>query len=205
MKSYITVISCQPETSATAALSSPRQNIPLTATASWQPAANIASPLPDHRYWLSAAERPTYSLLSTQAETTLFLYRAYLSTSYEAMCEGQLIQIKIHALTPALDSTLCQQKCNSWAYITAFNPYSSDSTTAAENRQQNQLLASSIQKLGHPFYHGAGRSMTSDWPPEESFLILGISEPQALKLGRRFRQNAIVYGELQAAAKLLLC
>ena len=43
------------------------------------------------------------------------------------------------------------------------------------------------------------------WPPEPSLLVLGIPRKEALRLGRRFGQLAIVAGHKSSPARLLTC
>ena len=42
-----------------------------------------------------------------------------------------------------------------------------------------------------------------DWNPEESILIVGINSEDAVKLGKKYAQAAIVTGERNAPAELI--
>ena len=52
---------------------------------------------------------------------------------------------------------------------------------------------------------GEGVGEDPKWQPEESALILGISRGEAVKLGRRFGQLAIVAGRCGRSARLIPC
>ncbi|MBP59503.1 MAG: hypothetical protein CMF07_11005, partial [Idiomarina sp.] len=41
------------------------------------------------------------------------------------------------------------------------------------------------------------------WPPEASFMILGLSQETAIDLAREYQQNALVWIEHQQAAVLI--
>ena len=53
------------------------------------------------------------------------------------------------------------------------------------------------------FFPGAGEADVGDWPPEPSFLVLGISEQRAVALAERYEQAAIVVGRRNGSARLL--
>ena len=50
--------------------------------------------------------------------------------------------------------------------------------------------------------HGVGQDPT--WEPELSLFIIGISKDDALKIGKEFEQNAIVYGLINETPQLLI-
>mgnify|MGYP001393807063 CR=1 FL=1 len=96
-----------------------------------------------------------------------------------------------------------QSPIKSWALITAWNP-NSVPLDVQENQSRNKKLLESIQHFTIHFAfgispdfdkHKALSLQKTDWPPEESFLILGISRKTALSLGKIWEQNAILFGE----------
>lgn len=52
---------------------------------------------------------------------------------------------------------------------------------------------------------GEGCADAHDWPPEPSFLILGIPIEEARRMGSAYGQTAIVVGRLNEAPRLLVC
>ena len=88
--------------------------------------------------------------------------------------------------------------------MTAWNPRS-EPRSLDENRRANELLRRELRSGGHSFYGGHGKPDGSGWEPEESMLAIGVSREEALRLGRQFDQNAVVWGERGGRAELLDC
>lgn len=75
----------------------------------------------------------------------------------------------------------------------------------ADNDSRNQQLIAACHGTGWSTYAGYGKSQISDWLPEPSLLVLGISATDAKQLAVRYQQNAIVIGALDKPSELLLC
>jgi len=88
-------------------------------------------------------------------------------------------------------------------FITAFNPYGQDQSDNANDAAQARLQAALMALTGF-VTEGAGADPTGAWPPEKSFLALGIDEDTAAQLGRTFHQDAVVWAGSDAVPKLLL-
>ena len=54
------------------------------------------------------------------------------------------------------------------------------------------------------FLEGEGRGADGEWPPERSVLAFGVSRNTAASLGRRFRQNAVVFVSYGKVPELLM-
>jgi hypothetical protein len=89
-----------------------------------------------------------------------------------------------------------------WAFVTACNP-GSVQFAERDNQQRMWKLEEAVRSGGWFVYHGHGVGRDSEWPPEPSLLILGISETEALDLAQTFGQNAIVAGRLGEPARLV--
>lgn len=126
---------------------------------------------------------------------------AYEQAIYEVYDGQETIQINIGQNCPPLDSLIAQSDRFTWALITAANPYSQP-LSARENQRRDQRLSKYLKGLQLPLIPAMGKDPTGVWTPEPSWLILGITRPQAIAIGRKFEQNAIVYGELNQAAEL---
>ena len=127
------------------------------------------------------------------------LIAAYKNTRYHVFNTG--ITICIDENNVLLDALLSKQDAKSWAYITAYNPFSQTFTDEA-NDARHRLLLQSVAAFSS--FEGEGKGADESWPPEKSLLILGISKEQAIAIGNEYEQNAIVYGEAGQAAQLLL-
>ncbi|MFA5669868.1 MAG: DUF3293 domain-containing protein [Balneolaceae bacterium] len=126
---------------------------------------------------------------------------AYSNTTYTVHKLG--INIRIGETGRKLNSLLKKNDVNSWAYITAWNPFSEE-LDAENNSKRNDRLLLEIKTKGLIYYIGTGVPDKGDWTPEESFLILGISLIDAKSLGKHFEQNAIIFGELNKPARLIM-
>ena len=130
------------------------------------------------------------------------LDRAYRDAIYQVYCHGQIIQLFIDRFNSELDLILKKYDVTSWALITAYNPYS-QCLSAAENQQRHQNLIELMRSYNLTFFDAVGKDKDSVWTPEQSIFIVGIELKQAIGVGNRFQQNAIVFGELEKASKLL--
>ncbi len=88
-------------------------------------------------------------------------------------------------------------------FITAWNPLGA-LRPEAENQVAHEELRAVLAALSPRIVEGAGGEPGGDWPEERSFLALGIGEDAARELGRRFRQDAVVWSGADAVPRLLL-
>lgn len=131
------------------------------------------------------------------------LIQAYKSTSFCARTSDPVV-IRVGALSQSLDRLLDKAGLKTWAFITASNPESRE-LTLEENVVRNSQLLNDVDAYQPHVYAGKGVPDNPDWNSEASLLILGIAKHTALKLGFKYRQNAIVYGAKAELAELLLC
>jgi hypothetical protein len=89
------------------------------------------------------------------------------------------------------------------AYITAWNPRS-EARSQAENEIAQVRLEAELLAEGQPFLRGEGVDPTGSWPGEPSVLVLGISGPEAQRLGRVYGQNAIVLAGKDAVPRVVM-
>ncbi len=127
------------------------------------------------------------------------LIEAYKNTKY-IVFKPTLI-IEIGKLNQEIDDIMINHNSNSWAFITAYNPFSRILTN-----DENRLRHDELKELTKDYMtfegHGVGENPT--WEPELSLLIIGISKDDASKIGKEFEQNAIVYGEVNNSPELLI-
>jgi Protein of unknown function (DUF3293) len=126
------------------------------------------------------------------------LKEAYRKTRYTIFNRPFVIEIGKHCQT--LDEQLQKHAAVEWAYITAWNPYS-NVLSQEENDSRHQLLMASVKD--YPHWEGEGIGTDSNWQPERSLLVLGISRKEAISIGKHFEQNAIVYGRIGEPAELI--
>ena len=127
------------------------------------------------------------------------LVDAYNSTEYRVFEPALTILIGRHH--PELDQLLELHSCITWAYITASNPFSQILSDEENSHRFSQLLT---ELSGYPIYQGEGVGTDPNWKPEKSLLILGLSIEEARRIGLIFEQNAIVVGQKNKVAELLI-
>jgi hypothetical protein len=126
------------------------------------------------------------------------MIKAYTETDF--IVYEPAIVIKVGQVNSRLDELLIQYNKTSWAYITAWNPYSAP-TDKNINEERNHQLRNDISQ--YKFFDGEGVGTDPSWESEKSFLILGIDRADAVRIGKKYRQNAIVVGEIHQKAELL--
>lgn len=118
------------------------------------------------------------------------LERAYRRTAYRVEAGQESFEFRIGVRPPKLDALLDRQKARSWAFMTAYNPYSQPIADRANRRRQ----AAFERSLPLPYLHGMGRGLIGNWKPEASVLLLGITPQRARRLASRWEQAAVVVG-----------
>lgn len=136
------------------------------------------------------------------------LWQAYASTRFrvdgDARARRATFDLRHGQSSPSIDRILSERGVESWAFITAWNPDSRE-LSEVENARRNADLRSEIERRGFFALPGAGVGEDPAWTPEESLLVLGIRREEALQLGRRFGQKAILVGVRARPAKLVDC
>ena len=133
------------------------------------------------------------------------LIAAYLATDYIAHIDGEEIIINVGKPVPALLTERVRDKAMpGWAVITAYNPCSVLESAVNNNKTRQQLLTEVLSLHGYETHSALGRDADGQWG-EPSILVLGISYGLAGAIGASFLQNAVVFGEVGAAAELMFC
>jgi hypothetical protein len=128
---------------------------------------------------------------------------AYIDTDYR-VDDGPFgpFVIRIGEMSIAADRLLAQHGQSEWAFMTACNPGSAQ-IAPQENARRMAELQAVCRSRGWPHYAGAGVGRDGSWPPEPSFLVVGIREPEAIAVARQFGQNAIVAGRIGEPCRLV--
>jgi len=131
------------------------------------------------------------------------LVSAYKATDYVTYNNGCVVVIRIGHHSLAVDRLLARMRARNGAFITAWNPFSKGFSFEA-NKHWDWELKRYLSVHGFAFLEGEGRGRIGEWPPEPSFLAFGISRTEASAIGRRFRQNALVYVRRGRPAELVM-
>jgi Protein of unknown function (DUF3293) len=132
------------------------------------------------------------------------LWSEYRGTSYTVAIDGRTLHIHVDRTTPDLDAELTRRDVTTWAFVTACNPRSKR-LSPAENEEQQVRLKKELRQRGFTSAAGEGKGPDATWSPEESLLVFGISELDALAIGAQYRQLAIVVGQQNRPARLVAC
>ena len=130
------------------------------------------------------------------------LTKAYRETIYEIEDHGETIQLYIGQSNRQIDRLLTKANHTGWAIITAFNPYS-QCLSESENRERHQNLLEYVRSLKLKAIAGINKDPSGDWVPEISLMVIGIERQQAIAIGQKYQQNAVVFGELGQPPELL--
>ena len=128
---------------------------------------------------------------------------AYLGTDYCVLAPGGRIVLHAFKRSTPLQRLHESQYVLGSAFLTAFNPYSESVDQERNRRYQDQLEADVEQRWR--YLSGEGVDPTGAWPAEPSILVLGIERGDALALGRKYRQNAILVADQEGNTELLAC
>jgi len=129
-----------------------------------------------------------------------YLLAAYRRTTYRVFAPPLALRVNQHH--PALDDFLRKHAARQWSFITAYHP-GSVQASAQENDEAQQRLEHHLRVQGYAYYPGAGIGDTGDWPPEPSFLVVGMDPQAGLKLANTFGQLGILWGQRGSVAQLL--
>ena len=132
------------------------------------------------------------------------LFEAYKNTTYRVYSPIGEIDIRIGVMNLLLQELLLNNHVASWAFITACNPYS-----VMQNADVNTILNTQLERYlsekQYVFFKGMGVGDDDSWEPEASFMVLNIRKEDAIKLGKQFKQNAIVTGVIGNLPELIDC
>jgi len=131
------------------------------------------------------------------------LQRIYRNTTYCVDHPAGDFGIYIGEPCARLDALLREHGLGAWAFVTACNPRSQPLLFKENTARHAQLLAH-VRVLGLTVFAGRGKADGSDWV-EESLLILGLDEDEAVALGTAFGQNAVLVGRVGGVARLRWC
>lgn len=127
---------------------------------------------------------------------------AYRRTHYRVHADTPFV-LHVDEFSTALLALHIQFGVRCSAYITACNPQGRE-RSAAENEAAQKALAGDLNALGISFIPGIGEPDSGDWTGEPSYLVLGLDEAAARRLGRRYEQNAILCAGQDAVPRLVI-
>lgn len=139
----------------------------------------------------------------TQTEIPLEKIRAYEATDYRAGGGADALVLRIGQHSPKLGLRYKDTGADCALFITAFNPFGQKQDDAA-NEAAHARLGEQLRAASDHVIEGDGADPAGNWPPERSYLAIGIDADTARELGRHFQQDAVVWIGKDAVPKLLL-
>lgn len=130
------------------------------------------------------------------------LEAAYRATRYRVLAEPAPFALRVDMPSQSLAALMRQHGVTTAAYLTAWNPYS-ERASEADNRAANDELRAALVDADAFIFDGEGVDPDGAWPAEPSFLALGLAFATASELGRRFKQNAILFADDDAVPRLV--
>lgn len=127
------------------------------------------------------------------------LENAYLDTTYQVSIDGLLFDINIGKKLPdKIEQILFKEKFA--VILTACNPRS-EQLSLSENKARHNKLVSQLKNK--KLFKAVGRGNNSNWPEEQSVLILAMQQQEAMVLALEFEQYAFVYCESKKLPQLV--
>lgn len=132
------------------------------------------------------------------------LEKIYRRAIYVVPAGDSEIRFRIGEKCEESDALLQKRNAETFAFITAYNPRS-EILSSEENESRHLEFVKLLSALRFHFLEGYGTSANEAWQREKSLFIFDISEEKATRLGEKFEQNAIVFGEKGNAPRLVRC
>lgn len=129
--------------------------------------------------------------------------QAYRDTDYLVRCDRGELSIRVGEKSRQVDQLLCRSKARTAIFITAWNPFSLRRGKQT-NEQAHRRLAAALRLQRTPYLEGEGCGADGNWTPECSVLAFRVGRRAAALLGRRFRQNAVIFVSYGKPAELMM-
>ncbi len=130
---------------------------------------------------------------------------AYQDTDYVVRIRSGQFVLRIGQVSPELQALYAETGQGSAVFITAFNPEGALQADAL-NQAAHEALRNALSALTDRLFEGEGRGTEDNagWPAEKSFIALGIDRQEFDRLGRQFRQDAVVRAGPDGVPELLI-
>ena len=135
------------------------------------------------------------------------LHAAFQATGYVVRAHPLVADrkhvLRVGAVHPELDAALTAHGFATWAFLTAWNPHAHPRPPRTNARLQQRLLAL-LEAEGRVALSAVGVADDRRWF-EESLFVPGLSRDEAVRIGRLFDQEAVLWGAVASGAELLMC
>lgn len=139
----------------------------------------------------------------TDTSISAELINAYETTAYRVIDSDGVFVLRVGDVSDDLARMFERTGTSGATFITAENPFSKE-TSSEENEANQARLRRDLEAMGATIFKGAGQGEDPKWPAEASFLAIDLLREQAIELGNRYQQNAILWAGADARPELLL-
>lgn len=129
--------------------------------------------------------------------------KGYFAAEYRVFAPHETINLTANGQSPQLAQLHKSLGADSSAFITAYNPHGQQADEQT-NRRQQVLLVNDVTEQWS-YLQGEGSDPTGIWHAEPSLLVLTISLDDALSLGRKYQQLAILFSTFEGRTNLRAC
>lgn len=139
----------------------------------------------------------------SESSSRASLERAFRETLYrvELGRESPTLELVVGEKNPYLDVLLSRYGVECWAWLTSVNP-GGRQVSEEENQARLAVLEKQLQALRLPLFRGRALAADGSWPPEPSFLVLGLEEGRAEALAEKHGQLGFLVGRLGEPVRL---
>lgn len=148
-----------------------------------------------------AADCP--GVLESETVIARHVIAAYRSAHYSFVSNCRAIDLRVGQLCPQIEPLLQAAQRPTAFCITAWNPLGIDTTDEQNQTAQSELLRS-LNTAQLRFLPASGADPEGAWGPEPGFLVFGLTCAEAIAMGNRFRQNALLWIGPDTVPRLLL-
>ena len=130
-------------------------------------------------------------------------YEAYRKTEYRFTHGVKCVTLRIGEVSRDLIDVYFETGYSCGVFITAYNPFGQP-RESRDNEAAHERLRDELAALTFCVNEGAGADPSGEWPEEKSLFALGVSLGEAQRIGRKYRQDAIVWVGPDALSQLVL-
>ena len=129
------------------------------------------------------------------------LLAAYRATTYRVFFPDVFCDLRLDKVSDVLRHFLESSGAVTFAILTAYNPASLKMHDANNERLQSEIELW-LRQANYLVFSGENQADDEVWPIEKSCCVLGLSLADACELGKKYGQNAIVFGGADAVPRL---
>ena len=137
------------------------------------------------------------------SEIPLDLTANYCRANYQVGMHADSFTLLVNQYSEPMRQLMQANDVATAAIITAYNPLSR-LQNEAKNTAAHAVLLETLRNDAVSYIESLNIDPFGNWPEEKSVCVLGVDLVTAQSLGQRFKQNAVVWINNNAVARLVL-